>query len=131
MSNRDLTMHSYPTIEQAALRFPYGNALDLSLHSSRPRLGGCAADEQSPNNRLGSPELISGKLNLRTKEVEAAIGSKRIVQRLRRAGWIKALFPSRDALYPASQILSAQCRMQAGELPPLLPSEIKQRAQAN
>jgi hypothetical protein len=130
MSNHDLPMNSCPTIEQAAQRFPYGNALGLSLHSSRPRLGGCAADEKPPSNRPGPPALISGRLNLSTKEVIHALGSPRMFQRMRAAKWIVPLDQSRDQIYPAAQILHAQQRLQDGERPPRLPSEVKQRAMA-
>lgn len=74
-----------------------------------------------------APATLDGRLNLSTREVQNAIGSIRLFQRLRAAGWIKALFPSRDSLYPASQIIAAQRRMEEGERPPLLPSEIRSR----
>ncbi len=124
-------MNSYPSLLQAALRFPYGSDVSFSppwfspprafrAVAGAPR-GNCPADSFSPGT----------KLNLSTKEVEAALGSKRLFQRLKHAGWIKALFQSRDALYPVSRILAVQRRLEAGDVPPLLPSEIKQRAQAH
>jgi hypothetical protein len=67
------------------------------------------------------------KLNLKTREVAQALGSERLFQRLRHAGWLTPLYRSRDALYPVSQLLRIQARMESGELPPLLPSEVKQR----
>ncbi len=67
------------------------------------------------------------KLNLSTKEVTTALGSPRLFQRLRHAKWIKPLYPSKDSLYPVSQVIAVQRRLEIGELPPLLPSEIKQR----
>jgi hypothetical protein len=87
---------------------------------------GLALNAQSDPS--ASIELIAGRLNLTTKQVIEAIGSRRIVQRLKHAGWIKPLCRSRDSLYPSVQILSAQRRMQAGVMPPLLPSEKRQRA---
>ncbi len=79
----------------------------------------------------GELGLPSGfKLNLTTKETERALGSKRLLQRLRYHGWIKPLFPSRDALYPVTQIIAVQRKIEAGEMPPLLPSETKQRLKA-
>jgi hypothetical protein len=116
------------SITEAALRFPYSRECGSGLRMSGDRHDGYPAEEGFHSSRVASPVLIFGKLNLTTKEVVAAIGSIRIFQRLRNARWITALYPSRDALYPASQIIAAQQKMEAGEMPPLLPSEIKQRA---
>ena len=81
------------------------------------------------NAALDSPPAsIDGRLNLSTKETMRAFGSPRLFQRLRCAKWIVPLFESRDNIYPASQILRAQQRLEDGYQPPLLPSEIKQRA---
>lgn len=73
----------------------------------------------------GDVVAIGGKMNLKTKEVKHLLGSPRIFQRCRFHKWIQPLIKSRDALYPAVQILRVQERMQSGEQPPLLPSEIK------
>ena len=118
------------TFAQAALRFPFGVKSFSPFRNAQARLSGSADLGKHTSVASGSPALISGKYNLTTKEVTAVIGSIRLVQRLRYAGWIRPLYASRDALYPAAQIESAQRRMQAGELPPLLPSEIKQRARS-
>ena len=69
------------------------------------------------------------KLNLSTIETVEAIGSSRLFQRLRFHQWLRPLAPSRDALYPVSRVLAVQARMEQGELPPLLPSEVKELAQ--
>jgi hypothetical protein len=69
--------------------------------------------------------LIDGKLNLTTKEVGKVLGSIKIFQRCRHHNWLSPLTKSRDALYPASRILDLQARLQKGEMPPKLPSEIK------
>lgn len=68
------------------------------------------------------------KLNLNTKEAMFAFGSSRLFKRLRCHGWLKPLEPSRDALYPRSRIEAVQKRMEDGELPPELPSDIAARA---
>lgn len=72
---------------------------------------------------------IGGMFNLRTKEVERKLGSPRLFQRCRFHKWLVPLVSSRDALYPAVQVLAVQQRLQRGESPPLLPSEVKTRAQ--
>ena len=71
--------------------------------------------------------IIGGKLNLKTREVIKLLGSERILQRLRHHKWLKPLYPSKDCIYPASRVLQVQKRMENGEMPPLLPSEIRQR----
>ncbi len=68
------------------------------------------------------------KMNLTSKEATWMLGSIRLFQRLRYHKWIKPLYPSRDALYPRGQLEAAQRRMEAGELPPLLPSEVREGA---
>ncbi len=75
-----------------------------------------------------SPQSGMQKLNLTTKETAWMIGSPRIFQRLRYHGWLKPLCASRDVLYPKSRILAAQEKMEKGEMPPLLPSEKRERA---
>jgi len=82
-----------------------------------------ASAREGYDGHLGFP-----KLNLTTKEAVRAIGSPRLFQRLRFYGWIKPLFPSRDALYPWNRLKAVQDRMEQGNLPPLLPSEIKAKA---
>lgn len=67
-------------------------------------------------------------LNVTTKVAARMLGSMRLLKRLRHAGWLLPLYSSRDALYPVSRIMAAQARMEAGELPPLLPSELRERA---
>jgi hypothetical protein len=116
---------------QAALRFPYGAGITLAADNSvTPRLINPFWDR--PREDCPIDSLPHGaKLNFTTKEVIAAFGSVRIVQRLRFARWIIALYQSRDALYPVSQIFAAQRRMESGDFPPLLPSEIKQRKKAH
>ena len=79
------------------------------------------------NLHEGTVTEIGGKLNLKTKDVVAALGSERLFQRLRFHQWLKPLYQSRDAIYPAASVVRVQQRMENGELPPLLPSEIKQR----
>ncbi len=66
-------------------------------------------------------------LNLTAKEVRRALGSPRIFQRALHAGWLKPLCVSRDNLFPISRVLELQRRLEAGEFPPLLPSEVRQR----
>jgi hypothetical protein len=48
-------------------------------------------------------------------------------QRVVRAGWLKPLGASRDNVYPVSRVIEVQRRLESGELPPLLPSEERQR----
>ncbi len=66
------------------------------------------------------------KMNLTTKEAIWSLGSPRLFQRLRYHKWIKPLYQSRDALYPMSQLNAAQRRLEEGERPPPLPSEIRE-----
>ena len=68
--------------------------------------------------------------NLGTDEATLIIGSPTIFKRLRFSGWIEPLEPSasgRRSLYPYSRLLAAQERMLRGEMPPLLPCEIKEK----
>ena len=68
------------------------------------------------------------RLNLKRKELEQVFASPRIVQRLKHYGWVEPLDPSSsDHLFPVSRILQAQLRMESGEMPPLLPCELKER----
>lgn len=78
------------------------------------------------NQKNSFPQV---KLNYSTKQVIEALGSKRLFQRLRHAGWLVPLYPSRDCLYPVRRLLEVQDRMERGELPPLLPSELNRRSQ--
>ena len=71
------------------------------------------------------------KLNYTSKEVVYALGSRRIFQRLRRAAWLLPLSASSDCLFPVNRVLAVQARMERGEMPPLLPSEEKQRARSS
>jgi hypothetical protein len=66
-------------------------------------------------------------LNLTAKKVRRALGSPRIFQRALHAGWLKPLCVSRDNLFPISRVLELQRRLEAGEFPPLLRSEVRQR----
>jgi hypothetical protein len=69
--------------------------------------------------------------NLPTDAAIRWLGSVTIFKRLRHHGWIRPLEPSapgRTSLYPVSGLLAAQLRMEQGELPPPLPSEISARA---
>lgn len=70
------------------------------------------------------------RLNLTSREVVHAIGSPRLFQRLRHHGWLQPLFPSRDPLFPLVRVLAVQQRLERGEIPPLLPCEIRQRVKA-
>ena len=56
------------------------------------------------------------------------LGSPRLMKRLLYYRWITPLFSSRDPLYPFSRIVVAQKRMEAGEFPPLMPYEIREKA---
>jgi hypothetical protein len=91
-------------------------------------LSNCAAVHPASAQEGYAGSLGFPKLNLTTKEAMRAIGSPRLFQRLRYHRWIQPLFPSRDALYPWTRIKAAQERMERGDLPPLLPSEIKAKA---
>ncbi len=66
-------------------------------------------------------------LNLSSEKVRRALGSPRMFQRVVRAGWLKPLGTSRDNVYPVSRVIEVQRRLESGELPPLLPSEERQR----
>lgn len=70
------------------------------------------------------------KLNLSSREVAAVLGSPRLFQRLRFHGWLKPLYQSRDPLFPVERVLSVQQRLEGGEVPPLLPCEVRQRSRA-
>lgn len=72
---------------------------------------------------------IEGGFNLKTKKVVQKLGSIRLFQRCRFHKWLVPLVRTRDSLYPAVQVLAVQQRLQRGELPPLLPCEVKTRAQ--
>ena len=69
--------------------------------------------------------LFGGKLNLRTKEVIEVLGSPRLFQRLRHHQWLVPLYPSQDKIYPAQRVVEVQLKMMNGDLPPLLPSEMR------
>ena len=70
----------------------------------------------------------SQKLNLSSREAASWLGSPRLFQRLVYHRWLHALDPySKDKLYPTSRVMAVQARMEAGEMPPLLPSEVRQR----
>ncbi len=69
--------------------------------------------------------LIGGKLNFTTKEVISALGSPRLFQRLRYHGWLTPLNNAQDKIYPIKRVLDVQIRMMNGDLPPLLPSEVR------
>lgn len=71
--------------------------------------------------------LIEGKMNLKTKEVIKLLGSERLLQRLRHHKWLVPLYQSSDCIYPVGRVLHVQDRMERGELPPLLPCEVRQR----
>ncbi len=66
-------------------------------------------------------------VNLTTREASVLLGSPRILQRLRHHGWLVPLQASRDALYPVCRVFAVQRRMQAGEMPGLLPCEQRER----
>ena len=73
---------------------------------------------------------VAPKLNYTTKETIILFGSVRLFQRLRFHRWLVPLIPgTHDALYPLKGILAAQQRLERGEFPPLLPSEIKAKQQ--
>jgi hypothetical protein len=68
------------------------------------------------------------KLNWSTKEVIEALGSANLFKQLRFHKWLlplKESRPGRRSLYPVTRVLAVQARMEAGEFPPPLPSEIK------
>jgi hypothetical protein len=67
------------------------------------------------------------KLNLSSRETERALGSSRLFKRLRFHGWLQPLFKSRDQLYPWTRIIAVQRRLEAGEMPGLLPCEQRER----
>lgn len=73
------------------------------------------------------PSPLTGKFNLSSSEAISLLGSVRLFQRLRYHGWLVPLAPSRDALFPVSRLLAVQRRMEAGEMPPLLPCEVRAR----
>jgi hypothetical protein len=75
--------------------------------------------------------LLDGRLNHTSKQVIGMLGSRKLFQRARRAGWLIPLVSSRDNLFSSSQVLALQRRLEAGDLPPLLPSEVKQRSLAS
>lgn len=70
------------------------------------------------------------KLNLSSREVQQMLGSPRLFRRLVFHRWLLPLYPSRDLLFPLSRVLLVQRRLEAGECPPLLPCEVRQRARA-
>lgn len=78
------------------------------------------------HDSAGRPKIA---LNLTTREAIAMLGSKRILQRLRHHRWLVPLQDSRDLLYPVCRVVEVQRRMQAGEMPPLLPCEAREREQ--
>lgn len=129
-SSPEDSMDSNLTLVRAAARYPYGGGFTIPNRLRGPLFAGFVDVDDGRDCSSFSPRPIEGKLNLTTKEAEKAFGSKRLFQRLRHAGWIKALFPSRDALYPVSRVLVVQRRLESGELPPRLPSEVKQRAES-
>ena len=86
-----------------------------------------APERVLPPTEWGTGLGVAPKFNLTTKEATSAFGSPRLFQRLRHHGWIKALPSLRDALYPMSQLVEVQQRLQRGEMPPLLPSEARRK----
>jgi hypothetical protein len=68
------------------------------------------------------------KLNWSTDEVVEALGSSHLFKQLRFHKWLAPLKesrPGRPCLYPVTRVLAVQARMEAGELPPPLPCEVK------
>lgn len=58
-------------------------------------------------------------------------GSRRLVRRMIAAGWITAVRrggPGRESLYDYQSAEAAYERFKVGEEPPLMPSELKQKA---
>lgn len=69
-------------------------------------------------------------LNYGTADAMRIIGKPTLFKRLRHAKWIKPLEEparGRTSLYPYSRLTAAQARMERGEMPPLLPCEIKEQ----
>ena len=68
------------------------------------------------------------KLNLSSRETVEVLGSAKIFKRLRYYDWLKPLEesrPGRPCLYPYSRIEAVQKRLESGEIPPPLPSEVR------
>lgn len=58
------------------------------------------------------------------------LGSPRLFRRLVFHRWLLPLYPSRDLLFPHTRVFAVQQRLEAGECPPLLPCEVRQRERA-
>ena len=74
------------------------------------------------------------KFNLTSSEAQAAFGSALLFRRLRFHKWIKSLRasrPGRPALYPVGQLKQIQDRLEGGDFPPPLPSEIRELSARN
>ena len=106
--------------------------LDSSQKSIAPRFAwsvmtAAARKSSAPSEGL----LLDGRLNHTSKQVIGMLGSRKLFQRARRACWLVPLVSSRDNLFSSPQVLALQRRLEAGDLPPLLPSEVKQRSLAS
>jgi hypothetical protein len=122
-----------PPVTSAAITATSRPELDSSQKSIAPRFAWSVTT--ATGLKWSAPSegglLLDGRLNHTSKQVIGMLGSRKLFQRARRACWLVPLVCSRDNLFSSSQILALQRRLEAGDLPPLLPSEVKQRSLAS
>lgn len=96
----------------------------LALYRS-PRVVGIFS---SVDNKLFKLDESQKPLLIRRRELDKVFASPRLVQRMLKAGWFTVIVQGGrgcDTLIDHASILVAFNRLKLGELPPLLPCEIK------